>query len=233
MRHHWLTLGSAAAAVLLALCSPGFGATIANGTFGFGGTGGVITYTPSGSILNATTITIPTPNASTACGIGTNVCDQITSIPATYLTLQNDFDTGGNTPLNILDDVTFDNYAFDLTFGNLPVLHFTTQNSDRFTFTATSAQKNLSALGSSSFVNVAYLGNFADSQGFYDPALGSLAITFSQTGGNTGTVGYSATFATPPLPTPPTQTPEPTTMAMMGGALIGLGLVGRKRWVRR
>jgi hypothetical protein len=215
----------------LAISSPGFGGTIANGTFGFSSIGGLITYTPGGSILNAASIMIPTPNAGSGCGLAMNVCEQITSIPPTYLTVQNDFAAGGNSPLNLNDDVTFDSYAFDLTFVALPVFHFTSQNSDRFTFTATGGLKNTVALANSDFLNVAYSGMFSDSQGFYNIAPGSLSLTFTQTGGSTGAVTYSGTFATPPLPG--TSVPEPATMAMMGGALIGLGLVGRKRFAGR
>ncbi|MBS1856684.1 MAG: PEP-CTERM sorting domain-containing protein [Acidobacteria bacterium] len=223
--------GIASAALLLALSVPGFGGTIANGSFGFNSTGGLITYTPNGSILNASTITIPTPNASSGCGVAMNVCEQITSIPPTYLTLQNDFAAGGNTPLHVNDDVTFSSYTFDLTLVALPVFHFTGQNSDRFTFTATGGLKNTASLANSDFLNLAYSGMFSDSLGFYNTAPGSLSLTFTQSGGATGAVTYSGTFATPPLPT--SGVPEPETMAMVGGALIGLGMLGRKRLARR
>src|SRR5215471_9222272 len=130
---------------LLAFCAIVFStscyAITANGSFGFNSTGGVITYTPAGLLINATSITIPVPNASTNCGVGTNVCEQITSILPTYLGAQNSFAAGGSAPLNVTDDILFNSFTFDLTFGVLPVFRFTQQNSQRFSFTATSGSK--------------------------------------------------------------------------------------------
>jgi PEP-CTERM motif len=211
------------------LAASSFAATVANGSFGFNSTGGLVTYSPgSGSLLNAKTVSIPTPSAGPgSCGVAGFVCEQITSIAPTYLGLQNDFATGGNTPLNINDDVRFTSYTFDLTFATLPTFFFTLQNSSRFTFTATSASSSTATLGNSDFLNVGYTGTFTDSLGFYSPATASLSLSFNQTGGSTGNVTYSGTFATPPAPT--TGAPEPASMVLFGSALVGIGIFRRKR----
>ena len=203
-------------------------AITANGSFGFNSTGGVVTYTPgAGLMINATSITIPVPNATTNCGVGTNVCEQITSIPNLYLGAQNSFAAGGPTPLSVNDDITFNNgFTFSLNFSVLPVFMF--PNSNRFSFTATSGSKQTFSIGNSDFLNVAYLGTFHDSNAQYVDAPASLSLTFTQTGGATGTVVYSGTFATPPA-----GVPEPETMALVGCALVGVGLVGRKKLARR
>jgi hypothetical protein len=216
---------------LLTLGNWCFGGVIVNGSFGFESIGGSVTYSPnSESLATATSVTIPTPNGNTNCGSGTIVCEQITSILPMYLGNTNDFSSaGGHTPLAINDDVTFNSYTFDLTFTVLPTFFFTTQRGNRFTFVAASGQESPSTLGSATFLNVAYTGEFTDAGGLYSPAVGNLSLSFTQTGGAAGPVTYSGTFTTPPSAA---SLPEPVTVALAGSALVCVGLLGRKRVAR-
>jgi hypothetical protein len=207
-------------------------ALTANGSFGFSSIGGLITYVPGGGLMiNASSITIPIPNATTNCGISGNICEQITSIAPTYLGVQNDFAAGGHTPLNVADSITFNSYTFDLSFGALPTFNFTVQDGSRFRFVATSGSKQSSTIGGSDFLNVAYLGTFHDTLGLYVDAAASLSLTFTQTGGSTGPVTYAGSFASPPMASP--GVPEPETLGLVGCALVGIGLVGRKKIIRQ
>jgi len=54
----------------------------------------------------------------------------------------------------------------------------------------------------------------------------SVRFAISQSGGNAGSTGITATLNSPAIPP---SAPEPATMALLGSALIVVGLAGRKR----
>jgi hypothetical protein len=56
------------------------------------------------------------------------------------------------------------------------------------------------------------------------------AEVFMSLSQSAGTINYSATFSDPPADDPPPTTPEPATMGLFGSALVGFGLIGRKKF---
>jgi hypothetical protein len=87
------------------------------------------------------------------------------------------------------------------------------------------------SIGSETFYNIETLGQFSDlrSSGGFTPNGGSLSITITENcAGVNCSFSGGASFATPPALT--VSSPEPTTRALfLGSALVGLGLLSRKR----
>jgi hypothetical protein len=69
-------------------------------------------------------------------------------------------------------------------------------------------------------------GTFVDALGVYDTSDASLLFNFTQTGGPGNAISGSGTIHTPASFQ---LAPEPGTMIMLGGALVGLGLIRRKK----
>ena len=203
----------APAALLLAFSSLGTAGLVANGTFGFIPVGTV--GSDNSDLLSSTTITMP--------GI-----ELINTIPPTAFGNPNDF-VG---LLSTGDTVTLSPLTLSLTTGDAPavnILVFSSGTSPVGRFTFSAATENISFTPSTRAVSLYFLGTFHDTQGVYDDAAASLTISLNQSAPQT-TINASGTFSTPPVPD--TGAPEPATLAMMGSALIGLGVIGRKRFAR-
>ena len=204
-------------------------AQTAYGTFAFSNFGtGDVTFTdsPAGSTIGATTTQIVLPGQI------------ITSLTPTYLGNPNSFCNAGecggvNGPdplgrlfvgnsLLFLGGTNTINIAgglaslvdFQFSSGTTPV--------DRYEFDALlPGQVTTFGFGSSSFLLISYRGTFSDSAGFFTPQSAAVSFTFTQSSPG-ATVGESASFSTPAVP-------EPATMALIGGGLVVIGLVARKK----
>jgi len=79
-----------------------------------------------------------------------------------------------------------------------------------------------------------FLGTFSDTSAGgvhpWDTGAASLTLQFTQSAPDSSISG-SGTLSTPP--TPFSGAPEPASMALLGSALIGLGVFGRKKLARR
>jgi hypothetical protein len=202
-----------------------------NATFTFTNFGnGSVSSAGGTGLSGATSVTIPTPDGTFPTG---TVYEIVNSIPCTYQGTVNDFSAGlgqcssegaGLTPLGPFQSVSFDSYTFDMTFHSLPTMHFTTELADRFKFVATGGVVSTSSVGQTTFLNLYYAGTFSDSGGNYTDADASVSFAFTQSGGSTGAIAYSGTFATPPLP----EIPEPITLAFTGSGLVAFGFLLRR-----
>jgi len=190
-----------------------------NATFAFTGGGSTITYiSGDGDLLDATQITLPVSNF-------------VQDAQASYLGFPNDFTAGQLTPMLFLQGVSFSSLVLNTNGSLAPTMSFSSAWGNEFMFTPTSIVVARTINGGQHIVDIYYAGTFTDTTSTYytSGVAASVSMTFTQTGGPTGQVGYGGTFATPPEAPPPPGTPEPATMALFGAGLLGLGLLRRKR----
>lgn len=163
------------------------------------------TYVSSGDISAATSITLAG---------GT----EVQFVPALYLgATLNDF-------VSVVfpgDTVTVFPLAIDLTGAQtFPLTDFLSWGN--YTFTATSLTVSNAGLGT---LNLRFDGTFHDTSAAFLDNVGEVRFGFTQTGGSAGAISESGTFATPPIP----GVPEPATMVLLGSALLGVGIMRRRR----
>jgi hypothetical protein len=96
-------------------------------------------------------------------------------------------------------------------------------NNTRYTFSVTaSAKSNITT----NDLQITAVGTFHDTLGVYNDGTASLILNFNQAGGPGNSIGGSGSIQTPQAFT---LVPEPETTLLLGGALLGLGLLRRKK----
>ena len=155
---------------------------------------------------------------STATSITLAGGTEVQFVPALYL---------GATPNDFVgvvfpgDTVTLNPLTIDLTGGQtFPLTNFLSWGN--YTFTASSLVVSNAGLGT---LNLHFGGTFHDTSANFLDNVGEVRFGFTQTGGSAGAISESGTFATPPIP----GVPEPATMVLLGSALLGIGVMRRRR----
>jgi hypothetical protein len=97
-------------------------------------------------------------------------------------------------------------------------------NNTRYTFSITGG--STTSFTSSNDLTISAVGMFHDTLGVYNDGTASMIFSFTQTGGPGNSISGSGTIQTPQAFT---LVPEPETTLLLGGALLGIGLLRRKK----
>ncbi len=203
-----LNTGLLAVVLGVALTSTASAGLVANGSIAFAD--GVASYTGA-TLSQATSITLSQSMGSITSATGVPfACTQADCTP-TFSSSSLTAPTTFSVPLGA--------YANFIVWGDgLGGTHDT-----RYQFTT--ILSSASSVGQDDLTIFA-TGTFHDSLGVYDDADASLIFNFTQSGGPGHSISGSGTINTPASFQ---LAPEPGTMVLFGGALVGLGLIRRKK----